>query len=448
MFSVGQAVSPPPGAELVRSDPVTPRLRPAARTRRALIASARAVFEEQGYSDTRIEHITARAGYAIGTYYTHFSGKEEVFRHVLDDMLAAVPMPNQGNDVRGTTDAGSASDLLARLERANIRYWRSFPSHRRLWTVFEEATLMEEDARSMVEARWSTYRSLQVQKFECWKSEGLIPSGLDIGRTIEPLAAMTDWLVALQRVYRHKYPIPVRAEMLTSIWALALGLDASLIGEPPARREPRQPTERGAERVAAAVRLGTKAEGTRREIVESARQVFSARGLAETGIRDIVAGADVSVGTFYRYFDSKEQVLEAILRSLGETIRPQEPDGGVRASIEVSNRKYLTEVASNPALWRAIAKTVLTHRPLQAALSARRNEHVTLTATAIARWQRHGAVSAPLEPLVAAATLIAMTERSAHNWYVIDDHPPRLDIAVADVSELWCRVLRPTDSTP
>ena len=46
-------------------------------------------FGEKGFHEASISRITARAGVAIGTFYTYFESKEEVFRALVRDMSRA-----------------------------------------------------------------------------------------------------------------------------------------------------------------------------------------------------------------------------------------------------------------------------------------------------------------------------------------------------------------------
>ena len=55
------------------------------------------------------------------------------------------------------------------------------------------------------------------------------------------------------------------------------------------------------------------------EIVAAALQLFSDRGFAATRLEDVATVAGVSKGTGYLYFDSKEQLFEAVVR---EAITP------------------------------------------------------------------------------------------------------------------------------
>ena len=60
-----------------------------AKARAELLSAALSLFGEQGYEATSIAQITARADYAVGTFYNHFDGKVELMRAAVMDRLAA-----------------------------------------------------------------------------------------------------------------------------------------------------------------------------------------------------------------------------------------------------------------------------------------------------------------------------------------------------------------------
>lgn len=57
-----------------------------------------------------------------------------------------------------------------------------------------------------------------------------------------------------------------------------------------------------------------KAE-TRRQIVRTAGRMIRDRGLAETGVTDVMEAAGLTHGGFYRHFDSKEDLAAAAVES-------------------------------------------------------------------------------------------------------------------------------------
>lgn len=54
-------------------------------------------------------------------------------------------------------------------------------------------------------------------------------------------------------------------------------------------------------------------EERREEIVKTARKLFVKKGYSETTVGDIVKAIGAAQGTFYYYFSSKEQVIDAIV---------------------------------------------------------------------------------------------------------------------------------------
>jgi AcrR family transcriptional regulator len=80
-----------------------------------LLRAAEAVFIAHGLEKARVEDITALAGRSKGSFYLHFETKEDVFRQIVETLLARLatcidePPPESG---------GGPVDLAALLERS------------------------------------------------------------------------------------------------------------------------------------------------------------------------------------------------------------------------------------------------------------------------------------------------------------------------------------------
>ena len=86
----------------------------------------------------------------------------------------------------------------------------------------------------------------------------------------------------------------------------------------------------------------------RREILDVAQELFITKGYDQTSVNDILKIVDIAKGTFYYYFASKEEVLEAIILDIVE-------EGARRAerivkdqSIPLLNRIMMAIMAQAP----------------------------------------------------------------------------------------------------
>lgn len=116
-----------------------PRTERGKRTLRRLLDAAAAEFGERGYHDASISGITQRAGAALGTFYTYFDSKEQVFRALVDDM---------GRLTRAwiAERVGNAPDRLT-AERIGLEAFIEFArEHKDLYRIVMEAQFVAEDA--------------------------------------------------------------------------------------------------------------------------------------------------------------------------------------------------------------------------------------------------------------------------------------------------------------
>jgi AcrR family transcriptional regulator len=69
-------------------------------------------------------------------------------------------------------------------------------------------------------------------------------------------------------------------------------------------------------RVSTRGRYLRKREKTRERLLQAAKQVMAETGVEASTIAEIAAVADVSPGTFYNYFETREEILDAVAASL------------------------------------------------------------------------------------------------------------------------------------
>ena len=118
-----------------------PRTDRGRRTLRAILDAAGAEFGERGFHDTGITQITQRAGVALGTFYTYFDSKEEVFRALVRDLSGQV------REVVGPQL--QTSDRYFEAEQAGRQAFFEFVTeHKEIYRIIDEAEFVDpEDYR-------------------------------------------------------------------------------------------------------------------------------------------------------------------------------------------------------------------------------------------------------------------------------------------------------------
>jgi TetR/AcrR family transcriptional regulator, mexJK operon transcriptional repressor len=69
-----------------------------------------------------------------------------------------------------------------------------------------------------------------------------------------------------------------------------------------------------------------RAQQKRHSLIESGRDLFIKNGYSQTTAKDIAANAGVAIGTFYRYFSDKRQLLRSLFEEQLEMLIPPEPN--------------------------------------------------------------------------------------------------------------------------
>ncbi|WP_030417110.1 ScbR family autoregulator-binding transcription factor [Streptomyces sp. NRRL S-1448] len=78
----------------------------AIRTRRVILESAAAVFDEQGYDRATIAEVLERAGVTKGALYFHFASKEQLALAILQEQVVDIDVTPQPIKLQEFVDAG------------------------------------------------------------------------------------------------------------------------------------------------------------------------------------------------------------------------------------------------------------------------------------------------------------------------------------------------------
>ena len=114
----------------------TPKTARGRRTLRQLLDAAAEEFGEKGFHEASISQITQRAGVAIGSFYTYFDSKEEVFTALVRDLSAQVRdfvaprISAQANQIEAEREGQQAFLEFARL-------------HKEIYRIIDEAEFVD-----------------------------------------------------------------------------------------------------------------------------------------------------------------------------------------------------------------------------------------------------------------------------------------------------------------
>ena len=189
---------------------------------------------------------------------------------------------------------------------------------------------------------------------------------------------------------------------------------------------------------------------TRARLIEAGKKVFERDGFLNARIQDISETAGLSHGSFYHYFDSKEQLFrelaeaqEARLTAPAEDVEPRQksrPDSA-REPIRRANRRYLERYRDEARLMGVIEQVSRYDAQVNAARMETMRHFVERAEKAIRRMQREGLADKKLNPTFAADALGSMIVRFAELTLVQGYREYDFDEAVEQLTRLWANAL-------
>jgi AcrR family transcriptional regulator len=278
-----------------------------AETQRRILATAVAIFAEHGYHDSRIEQITEAAGCSRPTFYQYFSSKEDVFRALASYVgRTVVEMTERLGPV--TADAEGRAALVAWMREFADFYDAYAP----VFTGFSAAV------------RTDTGLAGASAPVSAAFGKALRPH-LDIGPAAVDRDVMASIVVTLivraNLLRRASAGLIGRKRFVDALAALVhrvlLGPaahieDGRVAGPTRAPARLRAPARRLDPGPAPDRTLSPQGMRMRARIVDAGIDVFPRLGFHETRVDDVVAAAGASHGSFYRYFESKDDLFRVI----------------------------------------------------------------------------------------------------------------------------------------
>jgi len=192
-----------------------------------------------------------------------------------------------------------------------------------------------------------------------------------------------------------------------------------------------------------------KGAQTRARLLQAAKEVFEDTGFLEARISDIAERAGLSHGSFYHYFDSKEQIFrevaeeqEGLLTAPAEaTDEPAPTDLTELERIRRANRLYLERYRDNGKIMGVIDEVSRYDDHVNEARMRRQKHFADRAERAIRRLQKDGEASPEIDPEIAALALGSMVARVAELWLIDHWGDYDLDTVTDQVTLLWGNAL-------
>jgi AcrR family transcriptional regulator len=192
---------------------------------------------------------------------------------------------------------------------------------------------------------------------------------------------------------------------------------------------------------------------TQAALVDAAQKVFERDGFLDARITDITAAAHTATGSFYTYFNGKEEIFLAVVEALDEVgLHPPSLEylaerhadpADLTADITAHHRAYLETYHRNARMMRVVEEVTNVSDSFRRQRTARAQTWIEASRDAIAELQRERRADPGIDPLTAARALSLMLSRSAYVTFVLEEEGAEsIDGLAETLTRLWINALR------
>jgi AcrR family transcriptional regulator len=193
-----------------------------------------------------------------------------------------------------------------------------------------------------------------------------------------------------------------------------------------------------------------RGQATQAALVRGARKVFERDGFLDARIADITKAAGTALGSFYTYFESKEEIFDAVWDELGEEglnvvslAFMAEPGGHEPASIAAQHRAYLEGYHRNARLMRVVEEVTNINDGFRRRRTRRAQSALKASHEAVVRLQKQRIADRTLDPVATVRALSSMVSRTAYITFVLEEESAKaIDGLVDTLTLLWVNALK------
>jgi AcrR family transcriptional regulator len=185
---------------------------------------------------------------------------------------------------------------------------------------------------------------------------------------------------------------------------------------------------------------------TRERLLAAARTVFETRGFLDTRIADICKEAGLAHGTFYIYFQTKEEVFYALVDAVVAdryllTNVPEDVGGTVADRFAYTLQQYFSEM-KRQGRWTRITEQVATFDDRMRAHRLHiREQFRDRIQHGIERLQAQGAADPDISAPMTAEAVVSMISNFAYMNITLGEKDLDIDLAVTTLTNIWARAI-------
>lgn len=185
------------------------------RTRANLIASARTVFERDGFLDARLIDITTEAKISAGSFYTYFESKEEIFAAVLAEVESEMLHPAHQAEPPG-------DDPVGVIRESNRAYIESYQKNAKFMRLLNQVSSIDDDFRQLRRQRGESFIKRNARSITELQERGIADPGIDAFLAASFLSGMVSRAAFAKFVNGEDWDIDEMVETLTTLWVNSL----------------------------------------------------------------------------------------------------------------------------------------------------------------------------------------------------------------------------------
>jgi AcrR family transcriptional regulator len=373
-------------------------------TQRKILGAALDVFAEVGFNEARVELITSRAGCSRPAFYQYFSSKDDVFWQLAGQLGQEMVQLGHRLD-----PVGDDAEGIAALESWIDQFMALYEDYAPVFSAFQAAS---RDHEPMVQGSSGISGRLGTDLLRAFAIEGR-------GRHNATLATSVVAVLIRCSFYWRSLEASVDHDRLVNGLAqLVHRLFAGPIEDVNVHR--RKVVDRAVPDVPvpdghADAALRPRGQKTRQLLLDAGTAVLPARGYHDARVDDIVEAAGVSHGSFYRYFDNKEDFFRVLAEEASARM-VELLDGFPADAPEADLREWLEEWF---ATYESNGGVISTWQEMQSAgedlVTFGQEVAATILTRLMAMLDRRGFG----DPLVDALALLAVVERLPYSVYTL-----------------------------